>query len=92
MTEDEIKKEIRRLTKRIGEAKGSGAAGELLERLRHRRARLSKELAFRHSSYTLINPEGETEFVGQEEFRRRSSNWLRKRIGLFGDRPNPEAN
>ena len=79
MTKTELQTEIKKLTKRVGQAKASGAALEVLERVRLLRLARMEELAVNHDSWTLINGEGKTEFVDRATFEERTNAWLSRR-------------
>lgn len=78
MTQGQLQLEIRGTTKRIGEATRN-AVPEQLERLRLLRHTLVCRLAMDHDVWTLINPEGRTEFVPRDEWQRRMSAWQERR-------------
>lgn len=66
--------EIRKITKRIGQAARSGVT-ELAERLRISRTALAAELASRFNLWLLVNAEGQSEFVDRKAFDERCRSW-----------------
>jgi len=67
MTSDELKKRIRRLTKRISTAKQNQDLGEV-SNLRTQRANFAKQLADEHEEYFFIS-EGKSTFGSMEEMQ-----------------------
>ncbi len=84
MTQEELQLQIRNFTKRIGEAKRSSVP-EQVERLRLLRYTLVLRLAIGHDVWTLVNPEGRTEFVPLEEWETRVRAWQERRRAESGD-------
>ena len=76
---EQLKSEIQRLTKRIGQAKQNGVT-ELSERLRISRANLAVMLARDFDLWLLVNPEGKSEFVDRETFKVRVEAWKAKKL------------
>lgn len=78
MTPQALKRRIRRLTKWIGSAKRRSIP-DFAHRLRIRREQLIVELARHHDLWTLINPEGRTEFLSSDDWKVRVTAWKFKR-------------
>ena len=81
--------EIRRLTKRIGQAARSGVT-ELAERLRISRSTLATELAIRFDTWLLVNAEGKSEFVDRKTFDDRCRLW-KDRVTATSSIPRQQA-
>ncbi len=80
MDKEALISEIRKLTKRIGQAARNGVT-ELAERLRISRTQLAIELARRFDTWLLVNAEGKSEFVARGDFERRVQLW-KERTGV----------
>jgi len=76
---EQLKSEIQRLTKRIGQAKRNGVT-KLSERLRISRANLAVMLARDFDLWLLVNPQGKSEFVDRETFKVRAEAWKAKKL------------
>ena len=83
--------EIRKLTKRIGQAARNGVT-ELAERLRLARTDLAIRLARDFDTWLLVNAQGRSEFVDRETFTRRAESWKeRKALEALSAQPAPAA-
>lgn len=88
---EQLISEIRRLTKRIGQATRSGVS-ELAERLRIARTELAVRLARDHDTWLLVNAQGKTEFVDPETWKRRVKAWQQHRsLPVEGKTPESPA-
>ena len=77
MTEEGLKTRVRSCTLKIGVARRQNDT-QTLTALRDRRALATRKLAERHNVWTLINPEGHTEFVDYAEWEHRMLAWARR--------------
>jgi hypothetical protein len=81
--------EIRKLTKRIGQAARGGVTEEA-ERLRLARNELAVRLARDFDTWLLVNAQGRSEFVDRETFTRRAKSWMeRKRLEALSAQSEP---
>lgn len=96
-TAEGLKKRVTGCTKKIGDAvrnQDDGAANIL----RERRQSAMRKLAERFDVWTLVNPEGKTEFVDRAEWEQRMIAWGRRngavpraRVNLNRRTPTPPA-
>jgi hypothetical protein len=77
MSKEQLIARVKACTIKIGAAKRLNDE-TTLQILRERRALAIRKLAERHDVWTLVNPEGHTEFVDKPEWEQRMVAWARR--------------